>query len=589
MTFEQALESERTADRMISYFPSHLYEVVLKTIQGNKLNLDQLVQHIYILLQNKSKAKKFISSYRVTFCKDVIRQFVRDNTYKKVSVPGSSYIVKTEIAELYNLKLLERYVPKRVRVKARSNDTPEQLAQRRDNERVNKTSFSFNISNLLLVLNQFHKCTRKGDTSSTLKIGDEFHDDPDFPNLKIECGNCDLSHTLTGVKRLGSSEYPKPDEDLTPWERATETLKPSGTKDPVFSDCKGDLLFSWHFLHTMHEFIELSTFPFRDFEDVLIWERDYPDESPSLLLSEAFTAITRCLFRNATGRLCSVVRYNVGGYKYISRSNWEQSVRGYVKSCIQVLGEIKTRDEDEIQPFEVPHVLSLYVSKTASLEETSYKLLSIPSKAKLLMFLCEQVGMLGKFKVFVDQFTGQLHDARSKLWEERAKVLEGSRTNGMVNGEDSESHTARKPTESLGVNGKSEDMDKNVRRLTVQVKASQHKVKSFCIEPLGQDRDFHTYWHLPTIGYRLYIESEDGWSYLDGKNEIEQLIGFLNEKGERESVLKERLLKVKDEMFSSIDSYFESFILSTEVRRSSRMASILKQKQKQSYVNSYLQ
>ncbi|KAI6658506.1 hypothetical protein LOD99_15306 [Oopsacas minuta] len=583
LTLEQALESESTADKVVSYFPTHLHQDVLEIVQGNTLKLDQLIQYTFNQLANDKRAKLFISSYKLSFCKDVLRQFIRDNTYKRVSIPGLPYIVRKEIAEKHNLILIEKYIPKRIRVKAFANETPEQLSRRKENEKFIQTTFTVNISDLNPILNQLHNCNE----SKPVKITQEIQDNSNNVDLVIRCMDCGYLHCLSQVEIVESVEYPKPDEELTLWERAKESLRPVGTRDLAFSNCMGDLLFAWNFLNSMHEFIELSPFTFRDFEEALLWEREFPDEAPCVLLLETFVAIIRSLLRNTTGRLSGLIRHSFGGYKSVSRTNWETSIRSYIRSCIQVLRELQCKDVDQLIPFEVPALLELFVSDTARLNESCYKRLDITTKSKLLMFICDHVGMSHSFKVYVDKFAIQLHDTRSKLWEERSKLL-GDNRNDISNGNADDDETENKLCKKFNYL-QTEEIDRVIKRLNIRAKTIQVKMKTFSIEPLGQDREFRTYWHIPSIGYRIFSEMNGEWIYYDTKTEIEQLITYLNEKGERENVLKERMIKLKEEIFLSIENYFESLLLQNEVRRSTRMAAMVKHKQSfMSYLNSYL-
>ena len=480
-----------------------------------------------------------------------------------------------DIAEKHNLKLIEKYVPKKLRIKAFSNETPDQLIRRKESERFNQTLFTINVSDLNNIITKIHNCSHQRESidSPTLAITDQVSLYNETPDLNIRCLDCGCSHNLNCIKRVKLVEYPKPDDQLTIFERANETLRPNGTRDPIFSCCFGDILFAWNFINAMHEFIQLSTFPFRDFEEALLWERDFPDESPCVLLLETFIALIRCLIRHSTGRINGIIRHSFGGYRSVNKSNWEISIRTYVKACMQILREVRVRNE-EVIPFEVPADLEMYVSDRATLEECSYKRLKISSKAKLLMFLCDQIGMSNSFKSFLDRFATELHDTRSRIWEERA--------NGT------EIEIMKPPKKPDEINGKIDEIDRNIKRLNIKARTIQLKLKSFSIESIGKDRDFNTYWYIPAIGYRIFIETNTEWIYLDTKFEIEQLIGYLNEKGEKECVLKERLVKLREDIVSSIDGYFELLLISTETRRNTRMAAMVKHKQSfMAYVNNY--
>ena len=571
----------------MSYFPSHLHHDVLHLVQGNTLKLDQLIHLAFNQLSKLRKARLFISSYKISFCKDVIRQFIRDNTYKKVSIPGSPYIVKKEIAERHNLILIEKYIPKRIRFKTFANETPEQLARRKEIERMNQTSFTVSIRELHPILSALHNCTNQAE-SNTITITQELqHSDNDI-DLVVRCLDCGYSHCLSRVKRVETFEYPKPDEELILWERSKEGDRPLGTRDVIFSSCMGDLLFAWNFLNSMNEFIQLSPFTFHDFEEALLWEHEYPDEAPCVLLLEIFVAVIQCLLRHSTGRVSSLVRQAFGGYKSVSRTNWEMSLRAYIKGCVQVLREMNAREEELLVPFDVPSLVELFVSGVASINESCYKRLDFVTKAKLLMFICEHMGLSNSFKSYIDRFAVQLHDTRSKVWEERTKLLEDNK-NGITNGNDdvhivTETKICKKLSET-----RIEEIDRIIKRLNSKAKSIQVKMRAFSIEPLGQDREFRIYWYIPSIGYRVFSEFNSEWIYFDTKTEIEQLLSYLNDKGERESVLKERLLKVKEDIFVSIDDYFESLLVQNEVRRSTRMAAMVKQKQSfMSYINTYL-
>lgn len=555
-------------------------------VQGNALKLDQLIHLAFNQLSKLSKAQLFISSYKISFCKDAIRQFIRNSTYKKVSIPGSPYIVKKEIAERHNLKLIEKYIPKRIRLKALANETPEQLARRKEIERMNQTNFTISIRELHPILSALHNCTSQAD-SDAITITQELQSSDDDIDLVVRCLDCGYSHCLSRVKRVETFEYPKPDEELAPWERSKEGKRPIGTHDVIFSSCMGDLLFAWNFLNSMHEFIQLSPFTFHDLEEALLWEHEYPDETPSVLLLETFVAAIQSLLRHSTGRVSSLVRHAFGGYKSVSRANWEISLRAYIRGCIQVLREMNARGEELFVPFEVPPLVELFVSEAASLTESCYKRLDFAAKAKLLMFICDHIGLSNSFKSFIDRFAVQLHDTRSKVWEERTKLLEDNK-NGISNGNGNGHVTGSKLCKRLS-ESRIDEIDRVIKRLNSKAKSIQVKMKTFSIEPLGQDREFRTYWHIPSIGYRAFSEFNSEWIYYDTKTEIEQLLSYLNDRGERESVLKERLVKVKEDIFTSIDNYFESLLVQNEVRRSTRMAAMVKQKQSfMSYINTYL-
>ena len=63
------------------------------------------------------------------------------------------------------------------------------------------------------------------------------------------------------------------------------------------------------------------------------------------------------------------------------------------------------------------------------------------------------------------------------------------------------------------------------------------------VTPLGQDRDFNTYWFVLSDPSRVYVQlqKQGGCGYYSTTAEIEQLIQSLHPDGRREGALREAL------------------------------------------------
>uniref|UniRef100_A0A5B7BGS0 DDT domain-containing protein n=1 Tax=Davidia involucrata TaxID=16924 RepID=A0A5B7BGS0_DAVIN len=71
--------------------------------------------------------------------------------------------------------------------------------------------------------------------------------------------------------------------------------------------------------------------------------------------------------------------------------------------------------------------------------------------------------------------------------------------------------------------------------------------------PLGKDRYYNRYWFFRRDG-RIFVESPDStqWGYYSTKEELDALVGSLNQKGERERALKRQLEKFYDRICTEL-------------------------------------
>jgi hypothetical protein len=69
--------------------------------------------------------------------------------------------------------------------------------------------------------------------------------------------------------------------------------------------------------------------------------------------------------------------------------------------------------------------------------------------------------------------------------------------------------------------------------------------------PLGKDKNHNRFWYFRREA-RIFIEIFDSneWGYYTTKEELDDLMGSLNEKGERERALKKQLEECYDTIWS---------------------------------------
>lgn len=86
------------------------------------------------------------------------------------------------------------------------------------------------------------------------------------------------------------------------------------------------------------------------------------------------------------------------------------------------------------------------------------------------------------------------------------------------------------------------------------------RLKVLRVRPLGVDREYNKYWyfdeHGSAFGFfgsgKIFVSTPDWkWSYYSNAEELDQIIEYLNPKGERELALKNTLLQDYDQLIAS--------------------------------------
>ncbi|XP_076906960.1 uncharacterized protein LOC143563260 [Bidens hawaiensis] len=536
LTYEEALVSEKQTNEKVQQFPKELMEPVLRDVQFSMLSLRDLVAGIATNLRERlpegseiygrknnriypckivkvideevektryqvawlDKDKKVTESAVVSgddlikkklpFSRDVLKSFIRESTYR-----SAPWVLHDKLADKYGISTI---FPEELRDKI----APKRKLSKKDKEANN------------------------GERKRT-KLNDDKEIEDAVP----------IKYPIDDLLVRPAADDP------------VFTTRPPPTRDfKVPMECVGDLLMTWDFCCSYSKLLNLLPFSLDDFENAICYK-----ESNVVLIVESYSALLRLLIKDE-GDYFIALQKKKRKLK-ISLVTW----RDYMCDFLELEGNEE---------------LSTHIS---TIRRGHYGLLDIHAKLAIFAQLISVVLASDIMREKLDEY---IEERKALAAEKRGEALEQGRMRREIkemvkaasNGND-----AHISENSGKKQGKSSEKDAKKVKLDTEVKDSKAKGSKKLMDaeknktdditniehrkeylqremekrfirtnPLGKDRDFNRYWYFRKEA-RIFVESCDNkqWGYYSTKPELDDLLGSLNEKGEREKALKKQLEK----------------------------------------------
>lgn len=555
LTYEEALVSENNATERVQQFPGELVPHVLNMIQNSTLNLKDLINEIHTDLQkNLYEGLELHAKKEESVCACKIIEIMKDREITRYKV---GWIDKernvTDMSVVSAEDLIRKRPPfSRSILKAFIRESTWRTSPWLIHEKLAKKH------GILTCQNGAFDVSRDKNGGKKNKL-----DNQNFrPNQKKR-------KTENGHEMEYQVEEPikYPIDDLL--------VKPS-PDDPVFTerpllstdflvpnDCVGDLLMVWNFFTSFGRLLNLWPFSLEDFEKAICHK-----DSELMLILESHSAILKFLIKDG-GDYSTAIKNKKCKLK-IKLTNWGKYLCHFLEMC----------DKPEL----LDHI--------AIIKRGHYGLLDIRVKLSILRELVSKALMASAIRERLDECIEQnkvllarkREEAKTKneeyllnKVEDHTKVVDqehmlvnGERnyansTNGSVtkyqngdlkaNGKGQSAYTKiimenSNQKKILKLTHKHENNDENTEdKISIDEQKIKHiareiensSIRTNCI---GKDRNYNRYWFFRREG-RLFVETFDfkGWGYYSTKEELDALIGSLNEKGERERDLKRQFEK----------------------------------------------
>lgn len=598
LTYEEALVSEKRATEKVQQFPKELVAPVLRDVQFSMLTLKDLVNKIATKLQENvsegtelygkrnsrvypCKIIKVIveeadkTQYEVVwldndkkitgnavvngedlvrkklpFTRDVLKSFIRESTYR--SVP---WVLHDKLARKHGISIDP---PEELRSKFSFQDGRVVSNRKRSrNEEDRQNTGERNKEEL-------RKCKRK-------KLGKEKSEGL----ISEENAEKEDNRTDEPIK------YPIDDLLVQPAvDDPVFTERPSLSRDfNVPMNCVGDLLMVWDFCSSFSSLLHLWPFSLEDFENALCHK-----DSNLVLIVETHSAVLRMLIKDNRNYTTTIQKKK--RKPKITLVTWTE----YLCDFLEMVDVAE---------------LSTYVS---TIKRGHYGLLDVNAKLGILRELVAQALTTDFVREKLDEYIEQqqvlaakrreeaLEEGRKKREDkERLKAESdskeitkgrnvesaGSSLNALVNGNHSRENgdiadkwkqvdttekrygKQQKMEAKAAVENTKDSARKGAQKMTTddrmgaKQKRSKEQRKEYIeremekrfirTNSLGKDRYYNRYWFFKRDG-RIFVESSDSaeWGYYDTKEELDDFMGSLNRKGERERALKKQLDKYYD-------------------------------------------
>ncbi|PKA66760.1 DNA mismatch repair protein MLH1 [Apostasia shenzhenica] len=383
-------------------------------------------------------------------------------------------------------------------------------------------------------------------------------------------------------------------------------VKPS-VDDPVFTDrpspstdfrvpldCVGDLLMIWNFCISFGRLLHLWPFSLQDFENALCHK-----DSELMLILECHAAILQLLIKDEGDYFLAIK--NRKQNSKVKLTNWAEylchflemsdrpglsdhiaiikrghyglldihvklgilkelviealltnAIRAKLDECIEQQQLITARKREEVKIKKEEKFLSNEIdSKKMHKEHTVANGLVVYQRRSTS-------NSLPTNSDGIRDANGKVHSAYKKDIMRHGNTKDIKMPNGLKN-----TNTENHEKKSDGKQGK--HLEGESEKLSIRTNY------------LGKDRNYNRYWFFRREG-RLFVEGldSDKWGYYSTKEELDALIGSLNEKGERERDLNRQLEKYYVKISNALQKRSKSIaekalIQETELRRSTRV------------------
>ncbi|XP_073003097.1 uncharacterized protein [Typha latifolia] len=531
LTYEEALVSERRAAEKVQQLPKELTSPVLRMIQYSTLNLNELVNKIYVKLQEDLFEGSELQGRKgesFSACRILKILHNGDTTNYKVGwIDRDKKVTETSVVKAEDLirkrPPLSRYVLKVFIRESTSQNAPWVLHE---------------------------KLAKKHDIST------------EPPEELKDAGNLSKKRKRTRKDEERVKERPirYPIDDLLVQPSADDPIlfkrPPLSTDFRVPMDCVGDLLMIWDFCSSFSRLLHLLPFSLTDFESAVCHK-----ESNLVLITEVHSAFFNLLIKDE-GEYFRATQNKRRKLK-ITLVNWAEYLCDFLEM------------EDRVE-------FSKYV---ATVKRGYYGLLDTNTKLQILRELVEEALTTSAIK---DELDGRIDQQQALVAMNRdARKKKEEQILGKEESEKKESEQAcisdtgkenlGKPgIERMYVRRKKLRMDGGdcaVKEKHMNLSGNKDNVKGQCKEKdkekefekkkqegqnlereieklsirtssLGKDRNYNRYWFFRHEG-RLFVEGLDSkqWGYYTTKEELDALMSSLNPKGVRERALKRQLEK----------------------------------------------
>ncbi|XP_076900697.1 uncharacterized protein LOC143554917 [Bidens hawaiensis] len=491
LTYEEALVSEKQANEKVQQFPKELMEPVLRDVQFSMLPLRDLVAGVAAKLRERLSEGSEIygrKNNRIYPCKimKVIDEEVEKTQYQVAWLDKDKKVTESAVVsgdDLIKKKLpFSRDVLKSFIRESTYRSAPWVLHD--------KLAHKYGISTIL----------------------PEELRDKIAPKRKLSKNDKEANNGERKRKKLNDD---KEIEDAVPIKYPIDDLlvRPAAD-DPVFAtrppptrdfkepmECVGDLLMTWDFCCSYSKLLNLSPFSLDDFENAICYK-----ESNVVLFVESYSALLRMLIKDE-GDYFIALQKKKRKLK-ISLVTWREYVCDFL--------ELEGNEE-----------LSTHIS---TIRRGHYGLLDIHAKLAIFAQLISVVLASGIMRENLDEY---IEERKALAAEKRGEALEQGRMR-------------REIKEMVKAASNGNDVHISESRLVLLKEYLQREMEKIFVRtnPLGKDRDYNRYWYFRKEA-RIFVESCDNkqWGYYSYKPQLDDLLGSLNEKGEREKALKKQLEK----------------------------------------------
>lgn len=588
LTYEEALVSEHNATERVQQFPGELVPHVLNMIQYSTLNLTDLINEIHTNLQKnlyegiELHAKKgeyvcackiieVMKDRKVTGCK--VGWLDKERQVTDMSVVSAEDLVRKKPP--FSKSILKAFIRE-----STCRISPwlvhEKLAKKHGILTDKHTGHNgvFDIS----------RDSKKGGTKNKL---DNQNFRPNQKKRKTENGHVSENHVEEPIIYPIDDLFVKPSAD-----DPNLTDRPSPSTDfHVPMDCVGDLLMVWNFFISFGRLLHLWPFSLEDFENAICHKN-----SELMLILESHSAILKFLIKDG-GDYFTAIRNKRQKLK-VKLTNWAN----YICHFLEVRNKPELSDHIPIIKRGHYGLLDIHVKLGILRELVAEALVTSAIRDKLDDCIEQNKVLLARkreeVKTKKEQFLQKEGEDHTKEMNQERMLVNGKRNVNSTIG-----NTPKYDNGDLKVNGKVQSVyrklimengelprrienkdEENKDKISIDEQQREHlereieklSIRTNCI---GKDRNYSRYWFFRREG-RLFVESLDSnkWGYYSTKEELDALIGSLNEKGVRERDLKRQLEKCYIKISTALqkrskDIAQKIIIDESELRRSTRVRS----------------
>ncbi|GER36224.1 DDT domain-containing protein [Striga asiatica] len=605
LTYEEALVSEERASKRIQNIPVQYIAAILRDVQFSMLNLKDLVDSIAAKFQNSfSEGDELYGKKdgRLLMCKVV--KIVKDADSTQYEIEWLDDHQKASGNTLLNADDLSGKNPpfsKRV-LKAFIKDSTyrnlpwvlhDNLAKKHGipTSPPEELKSQCSLQNGLIVCNRKRKKTEEPKQTTEanekeIKVYMRRHKLASASSLPVKSADGESSQDE-------SIKYPIDDLLVQPSEEdRLLTERPSPCRDfSVPLDCVGDLVMVWDFCASFGRLINLSPFSLSDFENALC----YKDSTP-LVIVESYSTLLHLLIKDNVEFAAAMQKKK--RKPKITQITWTDYICDFLENCSNDLTRhISTIKRGRYAVLEINVKLAIFRELIAQVLETD------TVRDKLDEFIEERMALsaarrdeaLDEGRKRREEKERKKSEANGKEIKDEHKVKSGVGSNGVRDGvarEKDDKKVCSRQSQSSGgssendqgdgtskknakkrkveTNNLSEDINnpskreihklmKNEVKESIGMKSAEER-KEFLereiekrfirTSPLGKDRDYCRYWFFRRDG-RVFVENSEStqWGYYQTKEELDALIGSMNQKGVRERALRKQLEKFYDKIW----------------------------------------